>query len=123
MNTTTEKHYSGYTNQQTYNTALMYDEVFQDVCCTELRIRRSMQQICITEHRRNMLASVEEAVEDVAAAFESIVMELETSNLPTTGMTRDIVEMYLDAVDWMDLAETYVDMNKNLLELDEAFEE
>ena len=50
-------------------------------------------------------------------------MELETSNLPTTGMTRDIVEMYLDAVDWMDLAETYVDMNKNLLELDDVFEE
>ena len=109
MNTTTEKHYSGYTNQQTYNTALMYDEVFQDICCTELH--------------RNRLVSIEEAVEDVAAAFESIVMELETSNLPTTGMTRDIVEMYLDAVDWMDLAETYVDMNKNLLELDEAFEE
>ena len=82
-----------------------------------------MQQICITEHRRNMLASVEEAAKDVAAAFESIVMELETSNLPTTGMTRDIVEMYLDAVDWMDLAETYVDMNKNLLELDDVFEE
>jgi hypothetical protein len=66
---------------------------------------------------------MEEAQEDVAAAFESIVMELETSNLPTTGMTRDIVEMYLDAIDWMDLAETYVDMNKNLLEVDEAFEE
>lgn len=109
MNTTTEKHYSGYTNQQTYNTALMYDEVFQDICTTQLR------------HDR--FSTVEDAHEDVAAAFESIVMELETSNLPTTGMTRDIVEMYLDAVDWMDLAETYVDMNKNLLEVDEAFEE
>ena len=109
MNTTTEKHYSGYTNQQTYNTALMYDEVFQDVCITQLR--------------RNQLSTIEDAHEDVAAAFESIVMELETSNLPTTGMTRDIVEMYLDAVDWMDLAETYVDMNKNLLELDDVFEE
>ena len=109
MNTTTEKHYSGYTNQQTYNTALMYDEVFQDICITQLR--------------RNQFSTIEDAHEDVAAAFESIVMELETSNLPTTGMTRDIVEMYLDAIDWMDLAETYVDMNKNLLELDEAFEE
>lgn len=109
MNTTIETHYSGYTNQQTYNTALVHDEIFQDISCTELR--------------RNRLASVEEAVEDVAAAFESIVMELETSSLPTTGMTRDIVEMYLDAIDWMDLAEKYVDMNKNLLELDEAFEE
>ena len=109
MNTTTEKHYSGYTNQQTYNTALVYDEVFQDICITQLR--------------RNQFSTVEDAHEDVAAAFESIVMELETSNLPTTGMTRDIVEMYLDAIDWMDLAETYVDMNDNLLELDEAFEE
>jgi hypothetical protein len=109
MNTTTEKHYSGYTNQQTYNTALMYDEVFQDICITQLR--------------RDRFSTVEDAHEDVAAAFESIVMELETSNLPTTGMTRDIVEMYLDAIDWMDLAETYVDMNKNLLEVDEAFEE
>ena len=109
MNTTTEKHYSGYTNQQTYNTALMYDEVFQDICDTQLR--------------RNQFSSTEDAHEDVAAAFESIVMELETSNLPTTGMTRDIVEMYLDAIDWMDLAETYVDMNKNLLEPLEAFEE
>ena len=109
MNTTTEKHYSGYTNQQTYNTALMYDEVFQDICISQLR--------------RNQFSTVEDAHEDVAAAFESIVMELETSNLPTTGMTRDIVEMYLDAIDWMDLAETYVDMNDNLLDLDEAFEE
>ena len=109
MNTTTEKHYSGYTNQQTYNTALMYDEVFQDICITQLR--------------RNQFSSTEDAHEDVAAAFESIVMELETSNLPTTGMTRDIVEMYLDAIDWMDLAETYVDMNDNLLELDDVFEE
>jgi hypothetical protein len=109
MNTTTETHYSGYTNQQTYNTALMYDEVFQDITITQLR--------------RNRSSTVEDAHEDVAAAFESIVMELETSNLPTTGMTRDIVEMYLDAVDWMDLAETYVDMNKNLLEPLEAFEE
>jgi hypothetical protein len=109
MNTTTEKHYSGYTNQQTYNTALMYDEVFQDICITQLR--------------RDRFSTVEDAHEDVAAAFESIVMELETSNLPTTGMTRDIVEMYLDAIDWMDLAETYVDMNDNLLELDDVFEE
>jgi hypothetical protein len=109
MNTTTEKHYSGYTNQQTYNTVLMYDEVFQDICITQLR--------------RDRFSTVEDAHEDVAAAFESIVMELETSNLPTTGMARDIVEMYLDAIDWMDLAETYVDMNKNLLEVDEAFEE
>jgi hypothetical protein len=109
MNTTTEKHYSGYTNQQTYNTALMYDEVFQDICITQLR--------------HNRYSSTEDALEDVATAFEVVVMELETSNLPTTGMTRDIVEMYLDAIDWMDLAATYVDMNKNLLELDEAFEE
>jgi hypothetical protein len=55
--------------------------------------------------------------------MEALVMELETSNLPTTGMTRDIVEMYLDAVDWMDLADTYVDMHKDLLEPLEAFEE
>ena len=109
MNTTTEKHYSGYTNQQTYNTALMYDEVFQDICITQLR--------------RNQFSTIEDAQEEVPAAFESIVMELETSNLPTTGMTRDIVEMYLDAVDWTDLAETYVDMNDNLLELDDVFEE
>jgi hypothetical protein len=109
MNTTTETHYSGYTNQQTYNTALMYDEVFQDICITQLR--------------HNQYSSTEDALEDVSTAFEVVVMELETSNLPTTGMTRDIVEMYLDAIDWMDLAATYVDMNKNLLELDEAFEE
>jgi hypothetical protein len=107
MNTTT--HYSGYTNQQTYNTALMYDEIFQDLTITHLR--------------RNRQADVQDAVEDVAHAMEALVMELETSNLPTTGMTRDIVEMYLDQVDWMDLAETYVDMNDNLLELDDVFEE
>ena len=109
MNTTIEKHYSGYTNQQTYNTALMYDEVFQDLTITHLR--------------RNRLYSIEEAQEFASEAFEHLVMELETSNLPTTGMTRDIVEMYLDQVDWMDLAETYVDMNGNLLELDDVFEE
>lgn len=109
MNTTIETHYSGYTNQQTYNTALMYDEVFQDLVISHLR--------------RNRLSCIEEAQEYASEAFEHLVMELETSNLPTTGMTRDIVEMYLDQVDWMDLADTYVDMNKNLLEPMEAFEE
>ena len=109
MNTTIETHYSGYTNQQTYNTALMYDEVFQDLVISHLR--------------RNRLSSIEDAQEYASEAFEHLVMELETSNLPTTGMTRDIVEMYLDQVDWMDLADTYVDMNKNLLEPMEAFEE
>lgn len=109
MNITTEAHYSGYTNQQTYNTALMYDEVFQDLIITHLR--------------HNTSYTVEEAQEHAAEAFEHLVMELETSNLPTMGMTRDIVEMYLDQVDWMDLAATYVDMNKNLLQQDEAFEE
>ena len=106
---TTTKHYSGYTNQQTYNTALMYDEIFQDLTITHLR--------------QNRQADVQDAVMDVAHAMEALVMELETSNLPTTGMTRDIVEMYLDAVDWTDLADTYVDMHKDLLEPLEAFEE
>ena len=106
---TTTTHYSGYTNQQTYNTALMYDEIFQDLTITHLR--------------QNRQADVQDAVVDVAHEMEALVMELETSNLPTTGMTRDIVEMYLDAVDWMDLADTYVDMNKDLLEPLEAFEE
>ena len=106
---TTTTHYSGYTNQQTYNTALMYDEIFQDLTITHLR--------------QNCQADVQDAVVDVAHEMEALVMELETSNLPTTGMTRDIVEMYLDAVDWMDLADTYVDMHKDLLEPLEAFEE
>ena len=104
-----DKHYSGYTNQQTYNTALMYDEIFQDLTITHLR--------------QNSQADVQAAVVYVAHEMEALVMELETSNLPTTGMTRDIVEMYLDAVDWMDLADTYVDMHKDLLEPLEAFEE
>ena len=87
----------------------MYDEIFQDLTITHLRQTRH--------------ADVQDAMVDVAHAMEALVMELETSNLPTTGMTRDIVEMYLDQVDWMDLAETYVDMNDNLLELDDVFEE
>jgi hypothetical protein len=100
MHTTT--HYSGYSNQQTYNTALMYDEIFQDLTITHLR--------------RNRASTVEAAIDHVMDAFETLVMEQETSDLPATGMARDIVEMYLSDVDWWNIADTYVAMHVNLLE-------
>jgi len=81
-------HYSGYTNQQTYNTQITYDEMFQEMT------------------REWLVAQPEESLAD---RFETMVMDLETCGIPRTGMALDVVEMYLSDVNWVELAADYVD--------------
>lgn len=85
MNTNTT--YNGWSNQQTWNVGLNYGEIFANMA--------EKQEFDDVDH-----------LED---AFESIVFELEfeNGNLPENGMARNIVETYLNQVDFRELAEHY----------------
>lgn len=83
----TNENYNGWTNKQTWNINLMYENVFADIC-------------------------VEQTFDDLthlADAFESIVDELEFSHLPDGSLARQAAGEYLDRVNWEEIASHHAD--------------
>ena len=84
MNATTAT-YNGWTNKQTWNINLMYQEVFTSMC--------EDQEFDDMDH--------------LAGAFESIVDELEFQDLRDGSLAHQAVGDYLDAVNWTEIAEHF----------------
>lgn len=79
MNDTT---YNGWTNKQTWNINLLYNDMFNTMC----------QEQTFDD------------VDHVADAFESIVNELEFEGLAAGSLAHQAVGEYLDRVDWEEIA-------------------
>jgi hypothetical protein len=75
--------YNGWTNKQTWNINLMYNEVFCSMC--------EDQEFDDVNH--------------LADAFESLVEELEFQNLKDPSLAHQAVGEYLDQVNWTEIAE------------------
>jgi len=78
--------YNGWTNKQTWNINLMYEEIFRNMC--------EEQEFNDQDH--------------VAEAFESIVNELEFDGVTEHTLAWQAVYEYLKQVDWEEIAEHYV---------------
>jgi hypothetical protein len=81
------KDYSGWTNKQTWNINITYEEVFREMCKSQTF----------------------DDVEHVADAFKQIVDELEVSHLTPSTLASYAVEEYLDCVNWNEIAEHFAD--------------
>ena len=79
MNDTT---YNGWTNRQTWNINLLYNDMFTTMCKEQTF----------------------DDVDHVADAFESVVNELEFEGLAAGSLAHQAVGEYLDQVDWMEIA-------------------
>ena len=80
------KEYNGWTNKQTWNINLMYNEIFSNMC--------EEQEFDDPDH--------------VADAFESIVTELEFDGVTENTLAHNVLSEYLNQVDWKEIAEHYV---------------
>ena len=78
--------YNGWTNKQTWNINLMYEEIFRNMC--------GEQEFNDQDH--------------VAEAFESIVNELEFDGVTEHTLAWQSLYEYLNQVDWKEIAECYV---------------
>ena len=78
--------YNGWTNKQTWNINLMYEEIFRNMC--------EEQEFNDQDH--------------VADAFESIVNELEFDGVTENTLAHNVLSEYLNQVDWKEIAECYV---------------
>ena len=76
--------YNGWANWETWNCNLWYDDFFAD----EARV---------------------ETAESLAGIIEDTVRENELANVPNSGLARDLLEQSLDAVDWREMAEAYIE--------------
>ena len=83
MNNTQE--YNGWTNRETWNINLTYNEIFASMCEDQTF----------------------GDLECLADAFEMIVDELEFNDLKVGTLAHQAVGDYLNAVNWQELAETY----------------
>ena len=79
--------YNGWTNKQTWNINLTYQEIFSNIC------EESRREITDVDH--------------LADAFESLVDELEFEGLKKGSLAHQAVGEYLDRVNWMEIAAHY----------------
>ena len=79
------KECNGWRNRQTWNTNLMYEEIFRNMC--------EEQEFNDQDH--------------VAEAFESIVNELEFDGVTENTLAHNVLYEYLHQVDWKEIAEHY----------------
>ena len=77
--------YNGWSNIQTWNISMMYEEMFANM---------------VEEQKFD-------DVEHLADAMEHIVSELELEPLEPGGLAENAVGLFLDAVDWQELAEHF----------------
>lgn len=97
MNDTT---YNGWTNKQTWNINLLYNDMFTTMCKEQTF----------------------DDVDHVADAFESIVNELEFEGLAAGSLAHQAVGEYLDQVDWMEIA-AHLAADNDLFQEEEDTEE
>ncbi len=76
---------SGWTNKQTWNINLMYEEIFRNMC--------EEQEFNDLDH--------------LAEAFESIVNELEFDGVTENTLAHQALGEYLNQVDWEEIAKHY----------------
>ena len=93
----TKNTYNGWTNKQTWNMNLMYDEIFTNMC----------QEQTFDD------------VDHLAGAFESIVNELEFDGVRPGSMAHYALEEYLDQVNWLEIAEHFAADNDLFVEEEE----
>lgn len=77
--------YNGWSNIQTWNINMMYEQLFANM---------------VEEQKFD-------DVEHLADAMEHIVSELELEPLEPGGLAENAVGLFLDAVDWQELAEHF----------------
>ena len=77
--------YNGWSNIQTWNINMMYEQLFDNM---------------VEEQKFD-------DVEHLADAMEHIVSELELEPLEPGGLAENAVGLFLDAVDWQELAEHF----------------
>lgn len=80
-----KNNYNGWTNKQTWNINLRYEEIFANM-------------------------AVEQEFDDMdhlADAFESLVNELEFEGLKENSLAYEAVSYYLNEVEWKEIAEHY----------------
>ena len=82
----TKNEYNGWTNKQTWNINLTYQEVFESM----------------------VLEQKYDDVDHVADSFESIVDDLEFQDLKAGSLAHQAVGEYLEQVNWTEIAEHYV---------------
>ena len=87
MNATTTT-FNGWTNKQTWNINLTYEEIFRS----------------ILEENIDLSQDKEDIIEQAADAFESIVNELEFEPLKEGTIAHQAVGEYLEEVNWEEIA-------------------
>lgn len=93
--------YNGWTNKQTWNINLTYNEVFTTMC--------QEQEYDDVEH--------------LADSFEQLVDELEFSGLREGTLAHQAVGEYLDQVNWQEIAEHLAADNGLFLEVEDCEED
>ena len=78
---------NGWRNWETWNTRLMYEEVFQSIA----------NEDCY------------KSLESLSEAFENLVFELELENQKLTLLQTSAISDFLGKVDWREIAESFVD--------------
>ena len=79
------KECNGWTNKQTWNINLRYEEIFRNMC--------EEQEFNDLDH--------------LADAFESLVNELEFDGVTENTLAHDVLSDYLNQVDWEEIAKHY----------------
>ena len=74
--------YNGWTNKETWNINMRFEHIFEYMA-----------------NKNNY-----KSLEDMAEAFENIVFELELDNLEASDFVREIVDEYLNEVDFEEIA-------------------
>ena len=96
----TKQEYNGWFNKETWNIHMMFQQTFDNMC--------KQQGFDDVQH--------------VADSFENIVQELEVDQLRNGSFAQQCVADYLNEVNWLEIAEHYVE-DFNLLEEDEDEED
>ena len=91
MKTTEE--YSGWTNRATWEASMEYEEVFRDIL--EHGIRLST-------------LSFDDAIDEAATRFESLVKELELLDLKPNSRAAYLVASWIEEIDFLDIAQTFL---------------
>lgn len=78
---------NGWRNWETWNTRLMYEEVFQSIA----------NEDCY------------KSLEALSEAFENLVCELELENQKLSLLATSAMAEFLGKVDWKEIAESFVD--------------